>query len=180
MSRPSKEQRKLLKRHHLQHDPLYQELHRAAGAVTLNDIERCPDLDVEWLIVREVLPRIRGGFEAEKRAMLDLPKFVAALCATWLLESDVRNGGFEQFFFNQQPFIWERALEGYSMFGIEDLARATDQALEKHLRGEKDFQAQESPFMGPENDLTLRKAKFIKTNAESFVLSGPSQPCPGR
>lgn len=51
-----------------------------------------------------------------------LPAGIRAVYATWLVDADVNNGGFNQFFYNHDERMAGEALLGYELFGAEDYA----------------------------------------------------------
>lgn len=58
-----------------------------------------------------------------------LPAGVGLLAAAHLCQSEVRNGGFHQYFFNTSGKVAEAALAGYELIGMTEVAGATSVAM---------------------------------------------------
>lgn len=58
-----------------------------------------------------------------------LPAGIGALAAAHLCQSEVRNGGFRQYFFNTSGKVAEAALLGYEQIGMPAVAGATRVAM---------------------------------------------------
>ena len=65
----------------------------------------------------------RDAHPDEPRDGIDtLPPGVQAIYATWLVDIDVNNGGFNQFFLNRYAALAGYALSGYELLGTEQYA----------------------------------------------------------
>ena len=62
-----------------------------------------------------------------------LPAGQRALVAIYVLTGEVNNGGFNQFFFNQQGNFAEEARDGFRLVGSEEHAAVVDAAMERVL-----------------------------------------------
>jgi hypothetical protein len=58
--------------------------------------------------------------EARARVIRELPPGTQAIYATWVLDAEVNNGGFNQFFFNAPGEIAGLALAGYELMEAEE------------------------------------------------------------
>jgi hypothetical protein len=63
-----------------------------------------------------------GEWEHEPEVVRALPPGVRAVYTTWLVDAEVNNGGFNQFFFNPAGQHAGDALAGYELLGAEDYA----------------------------------------------------------
>lgn len=85
--------------------------------------------DVAGAIVQHVeLRLIAPGIHREAIVAL-LPSGTAAIYATWLVDVEVNNGGFNQFFFNPYGKLAGEALAGYELLGAEDYAAVMRAAI---------------------------------------------------
>jgi hypothetical protein len=79
-------------------------------------------------VVQHVHHRVSSGLD-EKRVMDELPRGTWAIYATWLVDAEVLNGGFNQFFFNRSVAAAGEALLGYELLGAEDHAAVMRAAI---------------------------------------------------
>jgi hypothetical protein len=70
--------------------------------------------------VQEVAARMPGDFTNE--AAPDLPPGVRAVYATWEVEAQVGNGGFDQYFENTDGALADEAVLAFRLFGASGLA----------------------------------------------------------
>ena len=61
-----------------------------------------------------------GDWERESGVVAALPPGVRAIYTTWLVDAEVNNGGFNQFFFNPSGQHAGDALAGYELLGAEE------------------------------------------------------------
>ena len=66
--------------------------------------------------------------EARTRAIVGLPPGTRAIYSTWILDGEVNNGGFNQFFYNSAHFAG-MALAGYELMGAEEYAEIMRAAI---------------------------------------------------
>ena len=73
-------------------------------------------------IVQHVHLRIGRDTERDVEIIRALPRGVQAVYATWLVDAEVNNGGFNQFFWNPSGRFAGDALVGYELLGAEEYA----------------------------------------------------------
>jgi hypothetical protein len=79
--------------------------------------------DVGAAIMQHVAIQTEGlTDEARTRVIRELPAGTQAIYATWLVDAEVNNGGFNQFFFNPSGAFAGNALAGYELMGAEEYA----------------------------------------------------------
>jgi hypothetical protein len=61
-----------------------------------------------------------------------LPRGTAAIYTTWLVDVEVNNGGFNQFFFNPYGKLAGHALAGYELLDAEEYAAVMRAAIATH------------------------------------------------
>jgi hypothetical protein len=92
--------------------------------------ELTPDLlrsisadDVGSAIVQHVAIRTEElGEDKRVAAIRGLPAGTRAIYTTWLVDTEVNNGGFNQFFYNPSRWFAGDALAGYELLGAEEYA----------------------------------------------------------
>jgi hypothetical protein len=164
-----RERRRLLKRQALESDPVYRELHRKPAPLSVEAIIAAPPDEVEELICLEIGRRTGGSHQSEARALSSLPPRAAELFATWLLESEIMNGGFEQFFFNHQEMIWELATAAYRSFGLPEVCDILA-SVDRERNSGCQFRFAEDYFDSRVRDMQRRKIEFILGHAGEFAL----------
>lgn len=88
--------------------------------------------DVAAAIVQHVELRLMApGIDREAIVGL-LPSGTAAVYTTWLVDVEVNNGGFHQFFFNPYGKLAGHALAGYELLGAEEYAAVMRAAIATH------------------------------------------------
>src|SRR5688572_10269897 len=98
--------------------------------------------DVGDVIVQHVaLAVAEQGEDASDAVVEALPSGIQAVYTTWLVDADVNNGGFNQFFFNPYGHFAGLALAGYELMGAEEYAAVMRAAVATH-ETERDTMAQ--------------------------------------
>jgi hypothetical protein len=95
--------------------------------LSYQEIAAVPDDEVEFFIVQEVAARMPGDFT--NAAAPDRPPGVRAVYATWEVEAQVGNGGFDQYFENTDGALADEAVLAFRLFGASGLADLVEQAL---------------------------------------------------
>ena len=80
-------------------------------------------------VVQHVHLRAAGTWGQEARVIRALPPGVRAVYATWLVDAEVNNGGFNQYFFNSSGQYAGDALDGYELLGAEEYAAVMRAAI---------------------------------------------------
>lgn len=98
--------------------------------------------------------------------VIALPEGYVDVFATWELEAEVNNGGFDQYFFNTGGEFALEAIEGFKKMGADKMARLVKKALDKSLNehlvdklaNKKDGNAEASNNSDKENDKENKQA----------------------
>ena len=107
-------------------DPRYRELTPDVLAAISAD-------DVGDAIVQHVALKIaERGEEARADVVRGLPAGTQAIYTTWLVDAEVNNGGFNQFFYNPSGRFAGLALAGYELLKAEDYAAVMRAAIATH------------------------------------------------
>lgn len=100
---------------------------------TLREI---PDDELEQAIVDYVGTKINKNYEKEPKIVRSLPESIRAIYVTWWVESEVRNGGFNQFFWNSRGVFAEDAVKGYEFLDAPEHAALMREAIAVSLAEE--------------------------------------------
>lgn len=87
------------------------------------------DAEVEYSVFKALIPLISGGHDDEYEKFAALSRGLRMLWSTLLLDGEVNNGGFNQFFFNNSGQFAMDAVEGFRLIGAEQHAQLTEEAI---------------------------------------------------
>jgi hypothetical protein len=156
--------------------------------LTPESLRQMPDFDLPFAVQQYALSRIGGAVEHDRDAMASLPPAVRAVHAALVLDGEVKNGGFNQFFWNSPHSRVVYAVEALEFFGaqehlailreaMETAATERDQLLPYHVEGsirafsasyrEGLFEHLDARYYGLP-DLTDMLARVIRANPERF------------
>nr|WP_241635560.1 DMP19 family protein [Fusobacterium gastrosuis] len=160
--------------------------------ITVEDIK---NLDVSWDIVDSMwnIINIYDGYEEYiKSAEVFTLEQRYLLAINWYF-AEVNNGGHHQFFYNSTGIMWEDAINGFKLFGMNDYAENFQKVID-YCGGSISFDRNERyemlqvleekneeeffdlldkaddfvyDYKGDDNELT-----YIKANPEKFVFDG--------
>jgi hypothetical protein len=80
------------------------------------------DADVEQAIVDYVIAKIDGHEEREAQIVRSLAPGVRAIWLTWIVEAEVNNGGFNQYYYNTDGEFASEAVAAFEYFGAKQHA----------------------------------------------------------
>jgi hypothetical protein len=123
--------------------------------VSKSVIEATPDDELEQLIVDEIERRVGDDYDHSHEIVLSMPRGFRFIYAVWLLDAEVNNGGFNQFFWNSSGQFAPEALEGLREIG----ATKHEELLKKAIQIHKD----ESAMIGK-----LKKKGTLEAFSESY------------
>ena len=85
--------------------------------------------DIGDAILHHVEWRVLAQKGDRTKAIAALPAGTRAIYTTFLVDAEVNNGGFNQFFYNRSGALAGHALAGYELLGAEDYARIMRAAI---------------------------------------------------
>jgi hypothetical protein len=98
--------------------------------ITKEMIHQIPDNQLEQALIDFILDeKVRNDYENEYSIINSLPKGLIYLYATWHLEAEVNNGGFNQYYFNSAGMFSKEALEGCKYFGAIKLSKIVEESI---------------------------------------------------
>lgn len=132
------------------------------------------DRQFEDAFIKKMNELLDSSQKSAKRTLETLPGGQRAVYATYVLESEVLNGGFNQFFFNSSGELADMALEGFRLLGHEGytdiVARAvqTYAAIKPELKKKNDGSVEafaDTYKDNPLNDLSLAFTRLVRTDS---------------
>ena len=104
--------------------------HRKRYATLTPDVlATIPDDKLELAILDWIDSKIGRDYEHAHAIVARLSPGMRMLYATWWLESEVDNGGFNQFFWNSSGQFAPDALQGFELLHADELAKLTRAAI---------------------------------------------------
>lgn len=93
-----------------------------------------PDHELERAIIEDVDGRLRSRREEPLLSIDDLPMGARALYLTWLVESEVINGGFVRCFSKRTESFAQQAIDAFDFFSAYEHARVLREAHRVYLQ----------------------------------------------
>lgn len=149
-----------------------------------------PDDKLEQAIVDYVYTKIGDDWDNHREAVDSLPDSFRGVFATWWLEAEVNNGGFNQFFWNPYGYWAEDAISAFYEYGADEYAEVTKKAVTMFLLevdAHKEFRELgtleafsesykhtelgdlDDEFWDIGEDLSQIRVSYIRNNPEKFV-----------
>jgi hypothetical protein len=141
-----------------------------------------PDAEVEQAVVDFVLAKIGEDYEHELEIVAKLPIGAQALYITWLVDAEVRNGGFDQYYANPSGKFADQAPEAFEFFSAREFAalmreansvRALD-AEKQRIERKSDAEAEsrlgplDKQFYALKEDLSALRIAKIRSMPQFF------------
>lgn len=105
--------------------------------LTSEIIDSIPDSNLEQAIFDNIYEYIKEDFDNEFFLIKKLSRGQQAFWSTWILEGEVNNGGFNQFYFNSSKQFSEMAKIGFGTIGANRYAELTSRANEIYKENRK-------------------------------------------
>tara|TARA_R110002096_G_C14197486_1_gene688564 strand:- start:137 stop:586 length:450 start_codon:yes stop_codon:yes gene_type:complete len=141
---------------------------------TLIDLQNSTDEELVSLIYDKSAELELGTF-GESLEIAD--PAMAEFLAMWILEGDVHNGGFDQFFLNNGLEHGKSALVGLKRIGADKYALVTEKAIEIFKNQNAEFENERNPDFNELDDefydlegVEKLQIDYIKKNYEKFVV----------
>ena len=170
-------------------------LHQGHGAITYAVLSQLPNDQLEYEIVDYVSAVIyRDGYKKSTEHLAKLSPGFRAVYATWVLEGEVNNGGFSQFFFNSSGELAYEARDGCWLIGARYHVQVVIDAIALEMRQgtpgstfpdsatyEKDFGENypyadydllDDRFYTVPEDLSRLRIRYIREHPDQFI--GPA------
>jgi hypothetical protein len=93
-----------------------------------NALRSIPDADVEQAVVDYVISKLDGHEDREAQIVKSLSAGVRATWLTWIVEAEVNNGGFNQYYYNTDGVFASEAVAAFEYFGAKEHAALMSEA----------------------------------------------------
>jgi hypothetical protein len=103
-------------------------------SVSIADLASTSDEDLWSLLYLALVPRVTGSPDAEYATVKSWTKGLQMLWATQLVDDEVNNGGFNQYFFNSSGQFAMEAIEGLELIGAHERAHIVRKAVHQLFR----------------------------------------------
>lgn len=160
-------------------------------ALTAEIISQVKDENLEQVVIDNIQTKMNKRFSNEEEIVRQLSKGQKAIYVTWILEAEVNNGGFNQFYYNSSGQFADLAEEAFVTIGAvkfadlvhqanliydlikDNLMENDDGSIESFSKSYEDNPLNEldSKFykLYSEEPLNEIKVRYIRDNSESFV-----------
>ena len=133
---------------------------RVYSELSVEILQTIPDDKLEQAIIDYISTKIEN-YQTELSDVSNLPPGFQMVYSTWVLEGEVNNGGFNQFFFNPSGQFAEMALRSLELIGATDYSELVRRAIDTHQL------EMQNPALQDLYEQATRKAF-----SESYKLSG--------
>lgn len=140
-------------------------------------LKSIPDTELESAVIDYIYSKIGNDYENDFKIVTSLPKEFQTIYATWWVEAEVNNGGFNQYFWNSAGQFSNQALEGYKLLNANSHAELMAEAIKIHREQEpklKKFKEKDTmeAFSESYKDNPLNKCddKFDKLTEDAGAL----------
>jgi len=94
-----------------------------------DDLEALSDDELIDAAVEYVVRKVGGDAENRLELLNSLPEGLRAVFAVWMVDAEVKNGGFSQYFWNRGNSGAGVAVFGFRLLGAEDHAAMMEEAI---------------------------------------------------
>lgn len=157
--------------------------------LTIEKIDQTPDSSLVFLMFEHISHGLPADPDQELAYILSLPKPQQAIYIIWLLEGEVNNGGFNQYYYNSSGQFARLAPDALKLVGATQFATLTQAANEmytkekqritKHQDGTSEgfsksydnnpLEKFDDQFYKLKEPLGELQITFIRNNKEAFV-----------
>jgi len=157
--------------------------------LTTEILDSIPDDKLEQTIFDNIYEIIGDDYKNELKNVKKLTKGQQAFFSTWIIEGEVNNGGFNQFFFNSSGQYAEMSEIGFKTIGAEKFSELTSRANKIYSENKKRLEEFDDGTMesfsesykdNPLNDLDTEfynltesvselRIKYIRNNIREFT-----------
>ena len=158
--------------------------------LTIAQLEQTSDDQLEYFIYGAQLDAMKDHYDWEYEIVSEWTPGMQMLYTTWILEGEVNNGGFNQYFWNTEGKTADMALAGYRLVGAEayaDVVRraiATQKEEAEMMQEFKDkdtleafsesyehtkLNALDDEFFDLEEDVSALRVKYIRQHLEEYA-----------
>lgn len=157
--------------------------------LTKEIIDSASDDDLLQIVYDNICSRFNSGYSDDFEIVSSLSPGQQAVYATWWVEAEVNNGGFNQFYFNSSGRFAGMAEKGFRLMGAERFADLMAEANKVYSENKERLEAfddgtlesfsesyNDNPlneldekFYTLEEDLNGLRIKYIRTHYQEFI-----------
>jgi hypothetical protein len=138
-------------------------------------IERTLDDELESAVFHIVLQSLHGG-RLVLKTIQSLPRGFGFVFATMLLEKEVDNGGFIQFFHNSSGKVFRLAMDGFRSFGCSDHVALLEKVAAQYARERPALKAEWKKHSLEAISQTYKTSKLPAFDEQWYALPSASAP----
>jgi len=169
--------------------------HKIYTQLDVKTIASIPDNELEITIMEHVSTRFNKNWTNEYEVVSAMSPGIRAVYSTMVVESEVDNGGFNQFYWNSSNLFAKEAVEDFERLGAKPFAelmkeanaiRESEKARMQEFKKEDTMEAfsesykytklnelDEKFYKLNENEILSKlRIKYIREHPEEFVLEG--------
>jgi hypothetical protein len=155
-------------------------------------LQLIPDDEIEMVLMEFIWLRIGDDYSREYEAVTELSPGLQMLYTTWTVETEVNNGGFDQYFINTNGTLAAEALEGFRLLRARAHARIMENAIalyaKEHPEASRlrliappidslsytDFESLDKAFYSISTEENLRQMRidYIRQHPDQFTGAG--------
>jgi len=155
--------------------------------LTQEAIDTCLDDDLIQLVFDNISLKVEDDYDNSFETIQGLSEGRQAIYSIWLVEGEVNNGGFNQFYFNSSGEFAEMAVNGFELVGAVEYAtlmkRANKIYAEQNIGDRQDRTIEDfsesyddnplndldTEFYDMQEDLYSLQVQFIRDNKKQFI-----------
>lgn len=107
---------------------------KSRASVSIADMAAAEDEELWEIIYQTLIPRVSGSRDEGYATVKAWTKGLQMLWATQLVDDEVNNGGFNQYFFNASGQYAMEAIEGFELIGAQRRADIVKKAVDQLFR----------------------------------------------
>jgi hypothetical protein len=111
--------------------------------LTSQTIDTIEERKLEQAVVGNIVAKMLSDLSDEYDIVMKLSKSQQAIYVIWLVESEVNNGGFNQFFYNSSREFAEYMVEAFTTIGAVKFSNLVQQAYETYKREKEKISKQQ-------------------------------------
>jgi hypothetical protein len=104
------------------------------ASISVADMQAATDEELWEVLYQALIPRLRGTRDDEYATVKSWSKGLQMLWATQVVDDEVNNGGFNQYFFNSSGQYAIEAIEGFELIGSIERAKLVRRAVDQLFR----------------------------------------------
>lgn len=137
--------------------------------LTYEKLFKTPDEQLLRAVLDYIHARLRGRYDNQYQIVGRLPKVFQHVYAMMRVQTEVNNGGFDQYFYNSASEFAHEAVDGFEILGVSEYADIMRQAIRVFIRNNPDQKkfAHQGPWRSSK---TVRDPEFEQLDAGFYKI----------